>query len=364
MLQEIDLRRLSQLAGPERACLSLYASGEASLRSLDHRADRVRSLLDEGSDEREHFERSLERLRAWLGDFAFNGHPGVCVFSCWALDLVEGYPLSVAPPDLFRLGPAPYLRPLAELQEEYETFLIVAADNRATRIFTVTAGEADEEERVRGDVKNRVKKGGWSQKRYSRRRDQELLHYAKEIGQVVDDLVRSEGIERIVLLGSEETLQELEDVLPEHLADRVIGHRAVDLHEGKEALVEQGFELYFEEERRNEERNWERIEAEYLSHGLAALGPTDVVEAAAVGRVELALVTRDAEIRGTECRECEAVVHGSPSSCQRCGSKSVFELDLVDALARMVESTSARIDFVDPIPGLSEAGDMAALLRY
>ena len=57
---------------------------------------------------------------------------------------------------------------------------------------------------MRGDVKNHVKKGGWSQKRYQRRRQNGLLHYAKEVAETLDRLVQESGVERVVLFGSQE----------------------------------------------------------------------------------------------------------------------------------------------------------------
>jgi len=89
-----------------------------------------------------------------------------------------------------------------------------------------------------------------------------------------------------------------------------------------------------------------------------------VLKAALNGRVESMIVTRDAKIKGTQCRDCENLVHGTPQTCQICGSKSVFEVDLVNEIVRHLHLTSAITDFVDPIPGLSKAGDIAAVVRY
>jgi hypothetical protein len=75
-------------------------------------------------------------------------------------------------------------------------------------------------------------------------------------------------------------------------------------------------------------------------------------------------VTRDAKLVGTRCRACENVAAGEPDACPVCGSASVFPVDLIDELTRAAELTSARVEFADPIEGLSKLGDVAALLRY
>ena len=55
------------------------------------------------------------------------------------------------------------------------------------------------------------------------------------------------------------------------------------------------------------------------------------------------------------------MVHGTPESCQICGSKDVFHLDLVDVLVHLAELSSARVEFSDEMEGLT---NVAGLSRY
>jgi|GEM_PF-426400 len=359
----INLQDLAGYEAPERAFLTLYLSGPEAVERLDDQADRVRRVLAGDDDEMEHFENSLEMVRTWLDENPFDSE-GQVVFACWALDLVRGFPLAVSPPDRLWLGASPFIRPLAELQDEYETFAVVAADNSATRIFLVSSTLVADEARVRGDVKNRVKKGGWSQKRYARRRKEQLHHYADEVVDVLRKMAEESEFQRIVLLGQKEAMEEIAGALPQQLADRLLEPRRADVQEERDELMGAAMEVFTAGERSDEEHLWTRIREEAVGHGLAALGATEVLEAARAGRVEAMAVVRDAELRGTRCRECENVVHGTPKTCQACGSASVFEIDLVDELTRQVALHAGETDFTDPIPGLKDAGGVAALLRY
>jgi peptide subunit release factor 1 (eRF1) len=363
VFQQIDLRELSKLQGPERAFLSYYGPG-GTARFVDARERALRALLEDDPAEAEHFEQNMALLRTALETPAPEGTRGLCAFVCFALDVVRTHPLPVPVPDLLRVDASPYIRPLAELQDEYENFLVVAADNKSTRILQVTSGTPELAGRIKGDVKNAVKVGGWSQQRYARRRDKQLLHYAKEVAQVLDDLNRTGRFGRIVLLGSQETLREIEDVLSPQVAAKVVGRKPVDLRAGDQELVDEAYGLYFDEERESEARLWDRVKGEYLRGGLAAAGPEDVLKAALVGRVESLIVTRNVTLRGAQCRDCENVTSGEPAACPTCGSASVFPVDLVDELTRRTELTGAQVEFTDPIPGLSRLGDVAALLRY
>ena len=365
MLQKIDLRKLAERQCPERAFVSLYLSSPESMRKIDDRAERVRNFLRDRPEELENFEQSLALIERSLESHDFDSE-GLAVFASYALDFFEGYPLDVSPPDLVRVGDCPYIRPLAELQEEYETFVVVAADNDAARVFLVADGKPSEEEAVRGDVKNRVKVGGWSQKRYQRRRDNELLHYAKEVGEAVARLDEEVDFSRVVLLGSQEALREIRQQLPNSVAEKVVAEEKVSVNGGEELLMETAFRLFFERERQEETDLWTRIRGDALAHDLAAVGAAEVWTALQEGRVDTIAVIRDATLPGVHCRECDNVMPGEPAACRYCESNgdNLFRLDLVEKLIEQAQLTGASVDFVDPIEGLERAGNVAALLRY
>ena len=314
MFDQVDLRKLAEMEGPERAFVSLYVNRTEGLDSLAARERRILALLSDEPDELEHFERSMALLREWLEANPLNAE-GLAVFSCWALNFVTGVPLSIEVPALLRIDAAPFIRPLAELRDEYENFVIVAADARATRVFLVTAGLAEKWDQVRGDVKNKVKKGGWSQKRYARRRDNQMMVYAKEVVEVLEECARSASYQRIVLLGADDMIREIEEELPPQLAELVVAREPYDLHGSDGDLIEEAFSLSSEGEKESEERLWNQIRNEVLSHGLGAAGPDEVLKAAAAGRMEVAIVLRDANLAATDCRECGNVHAGTPETC-------------------------------------------------
>lgn len=363
MLQDIDLRELAELRGNGRDFVSVYFPTDQGLDSLKGRVRNLRHVLEDDPDEAEHFDLTMERIRQLVEDNPTDAE-SLCVFGCDLLEFARGYPLTMPVAGQVHVGPSPYIRPLAELQDEYRTFAVVACDNTSTRIYLVTNETAELEERVKGDVKNRVRKGGWSQKRYARRREQQLHHYTDEVAEALTELLKPNRIDRVVLAGSEETMNEIEEHLEPRIAELIIDKRRFDLHRSEEELIDDVYRAYFDREREDEERLWDRIKNEYKRHGLAAVGPTDVVDALRQGRVDEMLVTRNARVKGTQCRECENLVHGTPETCQSCGSRSVFQLDLIDELTKQAERTSAYTEYSDEMPGLTQAGHVAALLRW
>jgi len=364
----VDLRSLAELTAPERAFLSVYLSRPKAVGELDRRFKAVRRALkaggEEARDEREHFDENVKLVRDYL-----DKHPpksgSLCLLACWVLDFFKAIPLAAPVPDLVMIDASPYLRPLAELEDEYENVAVVVADNKKARIFVVSSAVAGDAEVVKGNVKNHVRKGGWSQQRYERRRDKQLLLYAREIAEALVRLSEEEDFRRIILVGSKETLRVVHEELPQRLR-AMVAEKAVNLggsreHETVNAEIAA---LFAEQERQSEADLWEKIRVAYLRGGLGIVGIDAVVAAAQQGRVETAVVDRTYKPEGRRCRECEHLEPRVVEACPACGSKSVFAVDLVSDLVDLLERTSATIDFADPIPTLTDAGRVAALLRY
>lgn len=364
MLQDIDLRELAEVRGNGRDVVSAYFSGREGLSQLKSREKQLSDLLSDDELEAENFQRSMQTIRELLEQNSVVDATGVCFFCSNILDFAQGYPVSMPVPNKLIVGPAPYIRPLAELQDEYETFAMIVCDNDRTRIFAVTNKAAEVESAIRGGIKNHVRKGGWSQQRYERRRDEQLSRYGDEISAAIENLVRESNIRRIVLLGSEETMRIVEDSLSDQVADLIVARDPFDLDRTEDDMLEHAYESYFNDERRSEKELWQRIKGEFLRDGRAVAGPDETLEAAKIGRVEDAVVTRDIQMKATACRSCENVSAGKHKSCDQCKSKEVFEVDFVDALVRHLKLTAASLDFVDELPGLSRNGHVAAMLRY
>jgi len=365
MFAEIDLNELSELSSNEKTFLSVYISSPKSLSTLDRRVERMGRVLNRGGsskDEHEHFQLNREAVKEYLDKNPFVSG-SLCLISCWGMDFFRAYALPVACPDLVRFDSSPYIRPLAELKDEYENAAVVIADNRKARIFMVAAAASGPESSVEGNIKNHVRKGGWSQQRYERRRDKQMLLYVREIVDALERLSKVEDFRRILLVGGKEVLRILFENLPPHLrkqADR----KALDLGKDERVVNHEIRELFLERERRSERELWEKIRSEYLRGGLGIVGVEDVWKAVSEGRAESVIVIRDLEAAGMRCRECENLRPGGDAVCSACGSQSLFPVDMINEIVESAKRSGADVDFCDPIPSLAEAGGIAAFLRY
>lgn len=365
MFADIDLRKLTELQAPDRCFLTVYMENIKEFETVEKQVrilERALSSDGAGEDERSHLTENMNRLKDHMETHSYPEGPG-CAFVCWLLDFLQVIPLTAPVEDRVVLDSSPYVRPLAELQDEYENVAVVVADNKKAKIFVVASAVAGESGTVHGNVKNHVKKGGWSQQRYERRRDKQLMVYAREIVDRLAVIEREEAISHIVMVGGIEIIREIIKNLPHALQEKAAG-KASDLGRGEDAVNEDIRMLFEERERQSEADLWERIRTEYLRNGLGAVGLTDVLAAAQAGRVDTMIVTRNFAPDGRRCRDCEAFFPGTPSTCSRCGSHSLFPVDAVEELVEIVELHGGQTDFVDPIETLTACGNIGALLRY
>jgi peptide subunit release factor 1 (eRF1) len=351
------------MTSPDRAFLTIYISGKASLKSFEKWVKKTMVLVKSNKDELEYFEENMKLVEKY-----FDKNPlksgGLCIFACWATNYFEVIPITVPIPDIFWVDSSPYIRPLAELQDEYENYLVVVADNKSAKIFLVTASTPEDEFKVKGNIKNHVRKGGWSQQRYERRRDKQLLLYAKEIADKLVEYNNSEKFRRILLVGSKETLIEIEKVLPPQILKKVVGDKAIDLSKGETFINQEIFDLFVHEERNSEMELWSKIKNEYMKGGLGIIGYEAILDAAKLGKIEKMIIIRDLKMKGFRCRDCDILMYDEVDVCAGCGSGSLFEVDLVEEMIELVKLSSGETDFIDSISELDELGGIAALIRY
>jgi peptide chain release factor subunit 1 len=365
MLALSDLKKLAEMPTAERAFLSVYLAGPHSVDELEKKFERIRRLLRTGGtekDEKEYFDDNVRLVTEYLDRCPLKTG-ALCIFSCQVFDVFRTISLSEHVEDLIRIDSSPFIRPLAELSEGHATAAVVVADNNKARIFVVSMAETGSEEVIKGNVKNHVKVGGWSQQRYERRRDNELHKYALEIVEALAKIGSSEEINHILMVGSKETLRAIHENMPHELRDKVV-EKAIDLSKGDSSVNKDIMDLFQEEELTTGLEHWEKIRTEYLRGGLAVIGPEDVLSMAKAQRIEHTVVDRTLQPPGMRCRDCDNLNIGLVKSCLACGSQSLYEVEGFNDILDMVYQSGGTAHFTEPIQTLTDSGGIAAHLRY
>lgn len=363
MTESIDLRRLADISGPDRTFISLYLNSKSTWKQVERTLDEYRSLLDADGDERQALDRTIALIRERQGE-KMPAKGSVAIFACWLSDFYEKHELSLELAERVVLDSSPYVRPLAEFLDEWETFCIVTLDHKAAGIYVVDGADIDHVDRARGDIKNHVRKGGWSQQRYERRRDKQILHYCREISERLEALHREEHFDRLLIAGDKTLIKELQGHLTPAMQARVAAAEPLKAGLSEQELLEAMRPAFFDGERDAERELFETIREERFHGGRAATGASATLTALAEGRVDQLLVERALDHAGARCRSCEQLMQGKPERCTHCGGAGVFSVDLVNEMVELATKTGARVEFADPIEGLTKWGGVAALLRY
>ncbi|MDP8225839.1 MAG: Vms1/Ankzf1 family peptidyl-tRNA hydrolase [Candidatus Lernaella stagnicola] len=358
-----DLRELAELVAPTRSVLTVYLSPEGQRRDLEKRLAAYRELLAGERPESQDLAANVARLASFLDERAAG--TAVLFVAAASLDYFRGWTLPrLRVPMVCHVDSTPLISPLAETFDEFENYAVVVADNRVARIFLVAGGRHVDESRVRGDIKNHVRKGGWSQQRYERRRDKQIGRYADEVVEHLRALAQAQEFSRLVLVGGKEAVAEIDAALPHELAGMVVGEKALDLRQNETVMEREIFDLVTAAERSDEADLWRRIKGEYLRGGLAVAGGRDVLDVLRQGRAAALIVNRDSQQQVSRCGDCGATFLPIGEGCPACNSSEAFDVPLIEAVTELAVQTGAEVEYADPIPALAKLGEVAALLRW
>ena len=364
-IEEINLRALSELAAKHRTFLSVYFNGWDEWEEHKNDIKKFEVLLKENSDELEHFRMNVKMLEETLDKNVLKEN-SIAAFCCWAMDFCEVYSLPFKTSyNLFKVDSSPFIRPLAELNDEYESCAIAISDNQATKIFMLSSEKSNDLiKNIKGNIKNHVKVGGWSQKRYSRRRDKQIHHYVKDKCEELVRLDNETDFDRIVLLGSDEILRSIKSALPSSIkVSKELIDKVIDINRSENEIQLEINTLIGELEIADEKNLWDKIKNELFVGGLGVTGVNDIIDYAESGRLDSVIIQKTLNISGTRCRKCNHLQIQS-NNCEKCNSDNLYNVGIVNELVELLTQSSAEIEFCEQIAELKELGGIAGLLRY
>ncbi|MEI6602634.1 MAG: Vms1/Ankzf1 family peptidyl-tRNA hydrolase [Clostridia bacterium] len=360
----LNLKELAEITAPERSFWSIYLSGPHSVPIIEKKIAKIHSLMKNcrGKEELEYFDENARDIEKYLQKNPVKTGP-LGIFACKQLNFFQTVEIPSEVADIVWIDACPYIRPLAEFYDEYENVAVVVADNEKVQIYLVSSSVMGSVEVIKGNIKNHVKVGGWSQQRYERRRDNQLTDFAHEIRDALLRLDREEKYGHILLVGGKEILNIVYESMPKEFQDKII-EKNLDLSKGEGAIHHDIMDLLSFEEQRTEQEYWEHIHAEYLRGGLAAVGIDDVLQAAKEGRVEKVIIDHALQPLVERCQNMSSLGAEETELCTICDSPMLFKESVVNELLGLLIQSGSEFHFATAIPELAEVGGIAAFLRY
>ena len=247
-------------------------------------------------------------------------------------------------PDRIEGGPLPALGDLLAAQQVWLPHVVVLVDRVGADITVVAEQGAQKEVTADGEDQHITKSqpGGWSQRRFQQRAEEQWEENAGVVAaRVADEVAGADA--RLVLVAGDETVRPLlRDALPDHVAEMVVeletGGRAED---GSDDALAEAVDTAVREAARAERVERQQAVLDAIGGGAGVQGRTDVLRALFEGRADTVVVhLEDA---------AEVMAHVGPEPQQVAADAAdlhALDLDaqrvpLVDAVLRGVAATGA-----------------------
>ncbi|MEO8290018.1 MAG: Vms1/Ankzf1 family peptidyl-tRNA hydrolase [Gaiellaceae bacterium] len=380
MARTITWDELRDLAGfeAEKGCaISLYLDLDPSVTPTpSDAATRLHSLLDEAAkadganrrdlthDQRLGLREDFDRIRSFYEhEFTRNGARGLAIFSSGLDNIWRPLALTEPVADGVKVGRKLYLAPLVPLVGRGEGAVVVVVGRERGQLFRLRGGRleelADRFERQLG----KHDQGGWSQSRYQRHIEEHVQGHLREVAEELDRLVRTLQHPQVVVISSEETRAEFEEILSHEARAAVVGWTAAEAHATPAELLELATPVLERYRTERETETVERWREEVGRKGRAAAGWEETLEAASDSRVDLLLFTEGTDHPAFRCPRCGRVAV-SGGKCPLDGTSMEESCDGLDLAVHQTLVHGGRVWAVRHRRDLDPVEGIGALLRF
>jgi peptide subunit release factor 1 (eRF1) len=237
-------------------------------------------------------------------------------------------------------------------------------DREGARVFIYHLGALEDSAGTLGTEVKRHKQGGWAAQKLQRHEDEEAKHNFKDAAAWADEYLRSRNVRRVVLSGTDGNRAQFYDLLPRPLQDKVIGQISLDMNASPAEVWERAFEVAQTAQTEAETSLLEQVITLAHKGGTGATGLADTLAALQSGRAHQLLVDRNLHVPGHQCTSCGAFIVEALRACPYCGGKLSATPDVVNLAVHAAVEAGLKVSMLDPSPLLTQAGGIAAVLRY
>jgi len=369
------LRELAGFRAEKGRVISLYVDLHPSVSpSAADIASRVNALLDAGTkrlgdselprDAVQGLKSDFERIRTFLDqELDRDGARGLAIFADELDNLWRPLTLPHSVGDAVRVNDQLYLSPLVPLVGRGEGALVVFVGRERGDIYCLRGGRLEPVADQTEEQPGQHDQGGWSQARYQRHIENLVKDHLKRVAEALDRRVRRRRADAIVVVASEDTRSDFEDVLSKEVREAVVGWTSCEAHAGPPQVLEAVTPVLEEWRARREQELLERWREESAKNGRAAAGWEATLEAASDGRVDVLLYRPGADRRAFRCPACGRLsVTDGP--CPLDGTQLEPRDEGLDLALSQTLSNGGTILAVTAHPDLDPVEGVGALLRF
>ncbi|CAN5840180.1 hypothetical protein BH20ACI4_BH20ACI4_21450 [soil metagenome] len=367
------LKKLSTIESTEFPFISVYLNAEPNEHGRDDFNVFLKKQLSEHQDkfnddskERESFDKDAKRISEYAEKIKPSAN-GVAIFACsGADDFFKTVEFSVPfQNDRFFVFDRPHLYPMARLMNQNPRFAVVLADTNAAQIYVFQHGRILDTEEIESEKTNRSEVGGWSQLRYQRHNEEIHKKHAKEIIEELENIVREENINKIILAGNEEVvIPLLRDELTKDLEGRIAGTIRLDIKTPEKELFEAAEQAIHQHDTLRDKEKIDYLKEQDYDDGFGVTGVAKTLKALENGQVqELYISANFDEIEYNEGAINKILKDYAPGNDGTMPNVKEAR-QIADELIRQGIATADDVRFIEDEYLLKEFGGAGALLRF
>jgi len=371
------LRELAEFGAEKGCAISLYVNLDPSDSPTADDADtRISSLIAEAErsqgansshlthEQRVGLKADFERLTNYFeNEFSRDGTQGVAIFLAGLDNAWRVLSLGEPVPDKVRVAREFYLAPLVPLIGRGDGAIVTVVGRERGQLFRLQNGQLVEIADQTEEAPGRHDQGGWSQARFQRHIEKLVAEHLRGVADELDRHLRRLRTPKIVIVASEETHSELENLLSSEVRHAVVGWRTAEAHASPAALLELARPLLDEARAQEEAATIDRWREEVGRGGRASSGWSETLEAASDARVEVLIYQDGADHSAWQCPACgRLALEGK--SCPLDGTAMEERDDGLDLAVHQTLAHGGTVWAVTSHRDLEPVEGIGALLRY
>lgn len=280
----------------------------------------------------------------------------------------EEFTLPVGHPSLLMVKPAPHIRPLRVLEEQFPTFCLVVGDSKESKIYTYWSGTMVEktvvrsEEEIIGETDEAA--GGFGEQRYQRYIKDHVLRHMKRTADVILGMYTNGEFDYLII-GATNTknLTTLKNNLHSYLKEVLVGEINAGPENNSDIIRKKAGEVASEWEKRKEKDIVDMLQENAYSNGYAVVGAGPTIKALMNGQVHTLVVDPDIERPGYVCPD-DHYISLSLEQCPFCNKELQKSENIIDEMVEETIAQSGEVKHLVNYAGKLNNKETGALLRF
>ncbi|MFZ3136507.1 MAG: hypothetical protein WA126_03835 [Thermodesulfovibrionales bacterium] len=373
MLSSEELREIAKMRGEGAYFVSLYLNVNPMTNVKNNYVIHVKNMLKDTAEKLDkavmkRITGDLEKIDSYILTNKRVLKKGLAILSSQEKKFWKEFHLSVPLKNEIIVDNTPYIKPLLDILDNYQRYAILLVGKESARLFLVHLGEIEEYTEVHSDdVPGKHKKGGWfslSEKSYERHTDYHVSLHLKDVLKQLDSFLSGEYVGRLIIGGSEEAFTKVKAMLPQTVADKIIGTFQAEMFANSKEILEKVEPILKASEEKKEAETIDDLHTKAMKNENAVLGIENVLNAIQEGRVMRVVMLKDYNQSGLSCSKCENLTIQDLTSCPYCKGDMQKANYIVDLLSQKAVEQGALVEVVSQNKKLQKSGSIGAFLRF